>query len=366
MCVQSPRTLLRENEYFKFNGKRIKSIYAVYENSRYATKSEGGGYIADILYFECYVHRWDCGTDYMGRDKGKSMLQVKELPKEFDGLFGMVENKGVKIFVHNFCTRENDSCNGSFTDETLDLNGWSSNSTTGNFGLYRGCEFMEKPDRKYVIDEKSTLGKKITDLLGKSFKVKEVEFSEVGAKMEEGSLDFATKYPYAHTPIRIIDGLVYPDEKLESWRWLFGMPYRVPADKLESFKAKNKIYVTPKSRESIRVWDDKYKSHVYLEKAKDIEVGDILVSVSFNHDHHEIYGTKGDAYCSIRRYNESLGYEYVKYEVKKIVKDRARKIKKFIIDTYQKDKVVSKNDESFGDNFYRILRISKSSQKDID
>jgi len=366
MCVCSPKTLITDNELPKFNGKRITSIYAVYENSRYATKEEGGGYIADILYYNCHVHDWDCGIDsYSKKDKGPAILKVKNLPKEYDGMFGMIENKGVKVFVTNHWFRMRDSSNGSFTDQTLTMGGWASNSTTGSFNLYRGIEYLQKPENSYVIDEDSELHNKWKNILGKSFTVEEVEFADVGAKMKEGSLDFATKYPYPHTPIRIIDGLVYPDEKLSSWRWLNGMPYRVPENKLESFKQGKRIYVFPKSKESLRVWDAEYNAHVYFEKAKDIQVGDVLVSITFSHDSHEIYGNKGDAYCSIRRYNESLGFEYVKYEVKKIVKDRQYKKEKFIIDIYQGEKVLNKNQESFGENLYRILMISKSSQEPV-
>jgi hypothetical protein len=364
MCVCSPETLIRDGELPKFNGKRITSIYAVYENSRYGTKEEGGGYVADILYYNCHVHRYDY-QDWNGKRKGPSVLKVKELPKEYDGMFGMVENKGVKVFVTSHWFRMNNSANGSFTDQTLDMDGWSSNSTTGSFSLYRGIDYLQKPENSYVIDENSELHNKWKKILGHSFKVKEVEFADCGFKMEEGSLDFATKYPYPHTPIRIIDGLVYPDEKLPSWRWLFGMPYRVPDNKIEVLKHDKQIYVSPKSRESIRVWDEDLNAHIFLEKAKDIEVGDTLVSVSFSYDSHEIYGSKGNAYCRISRYNESLGHEYVKYEVTKIVKDRERKQDKYIVSVYQKDKIVKKNQETFGENLYRILMISNSSQKEV-
>jgi hypothetical protein len=364
MCVCSPETLIRDGELPKFNGKRITSIYAVYENSRYGTKKEGGGYVADILYYDCHVHDWDY-KDWNGKRKGPAVLKVKKLPKEYDGMFGMVENKGVKVFVTSHWFRMRDSSNGSFTDQTLDMSGWSSNSTNGSFSLYRGIDYLQKPEKTFVIDEDSELHNKWKKILGHSFKVEIVEFADCGYKMEEGSLDFATKYPYPHTPIRIIDGLVYPDEKLPSWRWLFGMPYRVPDNKIAVLKHDKEIHVSPKSRESLRIWDDELKQHVFIEKAKDIEIGDFLISVSFSYEHHEIYGSKGDAYCKILRYIKEYGHEYVRHEVKKIVKDRETKKNKYVCDVYRNGNVVEKNKTYFGESFYRILLISASTQKEV-
>lgn len=355
MCVQSSRTLLKDNEFFKFNGKRIRDIYAVYENSRYATREEGGGYIADILYYNCHVHRHDCGNDYSGKSRGKSVLKVKELPVEFKDLFGMVENKGRKVFVTDFCTRERDSSNGSFTDETLDLNGWSSNSTSGNLGLYRGCEFLEKPENIFVIDEKSELGQKIANVLGKSFKVKEVEFADCGYKMEEGSLDFASKYPYAHTPIRIIDGLVYPDEKLPSWRWLqHGMPYRTPNSEIQ------KDFLGYPIKKNLRIWDDKLNAHVYVERVDNAEEGDEdLIRISFSSEHHDLYGYKGNAYCHITRYMSSN--DYVKYAVTKIFKTEHSPVEYAEFRNGLKTGAKNRIEQGV---FYRVNRIVRSDYKE--
>ncbi len=291
MCVCSKETLIRYEELPKFNGKRIESIYAVYENSRY----EGKNYVADILYYNCYIHSWDCNKDQ------QKILKVKVLPKEFQPLFNLVTNKGKTIFVKYMWFRMDDSANGSFTDQTLDLSGWAGNATESSFSLYRGITFNQGEDYKYVISNGSALDKSIKDILGHSFKVEEVEFQDCGFKAEERSLDFATKFPYKHTPIQFIDKLAYPDEKLDSWRWLHGYPYRQP----EGMTMKKHL----------RIWDSDLQVHLYVERVdfSDEAVSD-LISISFKSEHHDVYGSESQAYCHIRRYNKGLGYAYVRYD----------------------------------------------------
>lgn len=303
MCLVNKATLIKREELPKFNGKSVKDIYAVYENSRHTKE----GYIADILYYNVYYHpQWE------DRYKQKRIM-VKELPADFHFMGKMIENKGSRVFIRNLSFRESDSANGSFTDESMDINGWAVNSTSGTFNLYRAEPYMEEPENSYVVDCGSELGKAMLNILNKEYEVEEVEFWQCGAKMEEGSLDFATKYPYEYTPIQVYDGLVYPDEKLPSWRWLHGMPYRVPTD------------ADPKDRTFIRVWDNDNKEHVYLTRATDIEVGDEgLVDVSFSYKQHDIYGVEGNAYCHIRRYNKDHDYEFVSYKVLEILKDGIR------------------------------------------
>lgn len=347
MCVVSPKTLIRDNELPKFNGKRIESIYAVYENSRYATKEEGGGYIADILYYNCYVVERDY-KDWNGKSTGPAILKIKNLPPEYDGMFGMVKNKSTKVFVTNHYFRMRDSANGSFVDQTLDMGGWSQNSTTGSLSLYRGVEYLQKPENNYVIDEDGELHNKWKKILGHSFQVEEIEFADCGYKMKEGSLDFATKYPYKHTPIRFIDGLVYPDEKLSSWRWLFGMPYRQP-DGAEN-------------RKSLRIWDDKLNVHLYVELVNDeVSVGEELIRINFSYERHEIYGSKGNVYCSVRRFNESCNWVYAKYVVTKIYKTEKDPVE---CNVHRGETVIEKKLRGNHSDFYRICRIVNSDHKE--
>lgn len=356
MCVVSPKTLIKYEELPKFNGKRIESIYAVYENSHYGKGVDNGYYVADILYFECHVHRWDCGIHY-GKDRGKSILKVKDMPAEFNGLFGKIKNKGRRAFITNMWFRMEDSCNGSFTDGSIYTGGWASNSTTDSYTVFRGVDYVNSPEHIYAINVDSVLGKAWLNILGKSFKVTEVEFADCGAKMEEGSLDFACKYPYKHTPIRVIDGLVYPDEKLPSWRGFNDMPYRVPAPALNK---SNEMFRSHDVK-SIRVWDECFKAHVYLERADDIYEGEEgLVSVTFKREQSDIYGNKEFAYCYIHRFNESCNNVYARHTVTKMKKDGS-----FEYETYRNmEKLPPKYGRGTGKQgcFYRIVKISESIQ----
>lgn len=290
MCVVSPQTIVQRNELPKFNGKSIKSIYAVYENSRHSNKA----YIADILYYRVsyYGEKWHKRYEMM----------IRELPKDFQPFLGKVLiHKEKSIFVKSLYFRESDSHNGGFTDESLSLDGWSVGGQSDGFNLYRGVPAMDK--YSCTISTTCKLGKQVLKIIGKSYKVKEIEFWECDYKMKEGSLDFATKFPYEYWPIRIIDGLVYPDEKLPSWRWLHGMPYRQPEGQT--------------NRINIRVWDEVFEKHLYLEKVEECEVGEELLTVNFGYNSHDIYPSEGDAYCKIRRYNEVKGHEFLKHTVTK-------------------------------------------------
>lgn len=331
--------LLKSEEYPKFNGHKITSIYMFYENSRYSDTINGRGYIADVLYYKCYYSYYDMEK----RRTIETHLKVKNLPEPFNLFMGrIIQNKNRNFFVKDFCIRTSTSGHAS-PDNTLSLWGWAGNATTETAHMYRGLK-MDTPENNYVLDCGTGIGKHILDnIVGKEFQVEEVEFSQCGSKMVEGSLDFATKFPYAHTPIRIIDGCVYRDEKLPSWRWLHGMPYREPDGRND--------------RKDIRVWDDNSRCHVYLTKAIDLEVGDTnLVQVNFPYKQHDLYGSEGNAYCNIRQYIKEYDHEYVKFEVTKKAKDGSFKGRV----TNPKTKYNEREQDLYPSDLYYVIRISES------
>ncbi len=358
MALGNEKTLIKREELPKFNGKRITSIYAVSENSRYDKVDGRNVYHADILYYNCYVHNWECGKDrFTGKDRGPSVLMVKELPKEFQEFFGHVENRGKHNFIKNMWFRLDGSGHADH-DNTLTLDGWEANATRGCFYVYRGFDWVAKDTGNHVILNDCELAQKIFNVLGKDFEVKEIEFWECGFKSEEGTLDFATKYPYKHTPIQIIDGIVYRDEKLPSWRWLQrGMPYKVPNDCIdEDGFVKNK--------DNICVWDYVKRCHVYFQRveADELQEGDEnLVVLNFSYDRHEMYYSKGNAYCGIRRLNKENGSQYCKYLVKKIYKTKKNEPFSYPYEVCElrNGKEVFKERVS-GNDFYRIVKITNS------
>jgi hypothetical protein len=355
MALGNEKTLIKYDELPKFNGKRIESIYAVYENSRYDKIDGVHVYCADIIHYNCHVHDWDCGIDrFTGKDRGPAILKVKELPKEFQDFFGKVENRGRAKFITHLSFRLDGSGHAS-ADNTLTLGGWEANSTTGNFYVYRGFDWVAKDTGSHVILNDSDLAQKIFNVLGKDFEVNTVQFWECEFKSEEGTLDFATKYPYKHTPIQIIDGLVYRDEKLSSWRWLqHGMPYRVPSDCIDE-----KGFV--KNKDNICVWDYEKRCHVYFQKvdASELQEGDDnLVVLQFSYARHELYYSRGNAYCNIRRLRSG---DYCKYLVKKIYKTQLNKPNTlpYEICELRNGKEIFK-ERCSGEGFYRIVRIVHS------
>lgn len=310
--VTNSHTLLSKEEYPKFNGKRIHSIYAEYENSGY----RGSFYSADVLFYKCYYDEWtyESGT----REK---FLSVKVLPEPFRRIFGERHIGGRNVFLKNMYIRKSDSANGSFIDQTLDFGGWNAGGSTYTASMYRGVENHGPEEMQVggwlreVIDN---------EIIGKSFEVDTVEFWECGSKMLEGTLDFATKYPYKHCPVRIVDGLVYPDEKLSTWRWLRGLPYREPSvrpwDTPPETPADLALRMFSYRPKHMRVLDDKLGLHVYLERfdAEEISDGEEgFVNVSFRPETHDVWGSEGQAYCWIHRFNETLEHAYVRYHKKK-------------------------------------------------
>lgn len=349
MVIRGANTLIKSDELPKFNGKKIKSIYTCYHNSRYTGSKGSRGYEANILFYKCYV------DDYEG-----SVILLKELPDDFKELFGYVENKGDKIFVNHFWFRMSGSGNGGFIDGSIYVRGWASNSTSNSFILYRDvpCYNGKKgEDSKQVIDVNSKLGKKLLSVLNKEYDVDEVTIHDIDWNvLQEGTLDFASLYPYDHTPIQIYDGMVYPDEKLSSWRWLHGMPYRVPDNALE---APVKDFVYPKDRKCLRVWDADNKCHLYLERADEVQAGDTnLITVSFEYKNHELYGSEGNAYCRIRRYRNN---EYAKYEIRKVYKgkDISHPVEYFEVKNGEK---IGKYELTSHGAFYRIVKIVNSNE----
>jgi len=332
MCLVYHNTIIQRDELPKFNGRSVDSIYAVYANSRYG---KDGWYVADILYYNIHFRKeWKSTVN---------VISIHKLPPEFEVFFGKVENKGKKIFVTNLRFRERDSANGSFCDESLSIGGWAGNSTNDSLSIYRGGgEYTDKPENKYVIDIDGELGKSIMGTLNTNFTVDtDFEFANCPYTLEEGSLDFATKYPYEHTPIRIIDGLVYPDEKLPSWRWLHGMPYRTPDGDTD--------------KKHLRIWDEDLKRHIYVEKTETVEEGEEgLISISFPYKSHEIYGSEGNAYCHVRRYNESCNYVFETYTIKKINKKGNYPV---VMDSYRGMTKMKSNLRCEHTDLYRITKI---------
>ena len=302
MCIQSPLTIITRDELPKFNGQPIDSIYAMYENSRY----ENGNYIADILYYNVHIRAYG----------DRVILKVKDLPQPFNEFLGkVITNKGNEGFITSISFREDGSGNGGFTDESLDLGGWSNNSTKCYFGIYRGCDFMEKKSNSYVINIKSVLGKKIVSTFGQDYAVEEVEFWQTDYKMEEGSLDWASKYPYKHTPIRFVDGMMYKDEKLPTWRPFASLPYMLPSGGAST------EFLSGNDLSTLRILDEDNKCHVYVQQVTEDDLGrDNLIEVSFSQRSSDVHVCEGNAYCNIGRYNENYNYDYFKYTLNKINK----------------------------------------------
>jgi len=339
MSLGNSQTLTDFDELPKFNGKSIGDIYAVYENGRHDTVDGVRTYLGDILYYACHVKESRYGSS-------NEIINVKELPDDFKKFFGVVTNKGNSVWIKHLWFRMTGSGHAS-PDETLRISGFASNGTSEGFSLFRGYDWSEENCYYSQIINGSQLANDVLAVMGKDYEVEEIEFWQCPFKSKEGTLDFASLYPYKHTPIRIIDGMVYPDEKLHSWRWLHGMPYATPSGETDEYRRTNK--------DSLRVWDEYNKQHLYLQIVEECEVGDEnLVQVNFSYKSHKIYGSESNAYCTIRRYkSEYNGGAFVSYSVTKIIKSSGDPVE------YQEmlnGKLVGKKHRASHKSFYKIVR----------
>jgi hypothetical protein len=277
------------------NDRRIHTIYTTGENSRYEGKGKSRMYVQDPILYECL---YDGG---FREPNGRILL--KTLPNELAKFFGLISNKDKTMFANSIHFRQSGSGNGGFVDDLFYVRGWASNATSEIFSWY-GEDINSKGN--CCIDSGSPLHKALMGFVGNKYTLDEAEFHECNFNMKERTLDFASKYPYAHSSIQYIDGLVYPDVKLDSWRWLHGYPY-VRQDRAD-------ITSYP---ENIRVYDQILEQHLYLRQAKEEDIGMEAITVTFAwRDSGDQYGRSWARYfCRIRQYNERKGHNYVKHTV---------------------------------------------------
>ncbi len=270
----------RFRELPEVNGTRINAIYGRMNTAYipYAPLVDAGANKPDY-YLLCTE---DTYYDKDGNYRDKKNIKVKTLPKELAALFGTQKVKGKETYITRLWFRTSDSGNGSFTDQSIQLNG------AGSITYYRTKRWAEAPKDAVFVGE--PFEKKIVKVLGKKFKATE---------LPEG---YDVEYPCTY--IRNEGGLNYPDVKQDSWRWLYGHPY---------------ISNKPNSTKNIRVYFEHLKAHLYLEAVEPKEGDENLIQVTFpsGRDKHP------EQFCHLGEWAESkkeAPKELIRFKILKVDK----------------------------------------------
>lgn len=293
MCVCSPETLIKLEELPKINGVHISAIYAYKRNMSYYRLSDANS-IDETDFYLC--------VPYFHKDKP---IRISTLPKELADIFGDQHYGSKKVHVTHMWYRTSDSCNGSFTDDSMEIIGGG-----GRFNIFRGIDDLG-------IDINSDLAVKMLNTLNKKFTVKECE---------EWEYMF---YPCTH--LRTEGGLNYPDLACSGWR------------------REEMPYVTYDNCKNMRVYYPPMNMHVYISKLENNpEIGDEFICLNFNSDYE-----KSTQFCFINHWGstkEGAANEIIRYRVDSIDKDK----KGFKASAIVNEKPQFKKDFWFGDHLYKI------------
>lgn len=302
MSVCSKETLIGINELPIFNGIRISAIYAQKRDENfYRVRDAYGDETPDFYLLVPYF--WTSNKNQY----------VKTLPESLLKVFGKQTYNDKTTYVTHITYRTSDSSNGSFIDESIYLKG-------GNFGIsfYRGL------DDKYGVNGNSELGKNILGTLNVKIDVPHCEEWEY------------TFYPCSF--IRREGGFNYPDVACSGWRWLYG----------ENPYISNEFG----KRNNIRVWDDEYNAHLYLQRVTSVNDGDEnLIVVEFSRYRDK----KPDQFCTIQKWaNTKKGAE------NEIIRFNAKMIKNEI----RLVPIVNGVEQNFNrpcylEDVYRIMSITR-------
>jgi len=314
------KLIISKDELPIVNGCRINSIYGKMETAYEKKVMEDSYSNKPDYYLLCTDDVVGHGVEGKHWNEKKPNIKVRKLPKEIAALFGKQSINGKKTFVSRMWIRTSDSYNGSFIDSSMSLNGGSSNNS---ITYYR----TEKKDwgGDFTIFKGSRFEKKILKVLNKEFTVEALPFW------------FDVEYPFS--TIRTEGGLNYPDVKLETWRWLYGMPY-----------VGQKGYG---DRENIRVFNEKLNAHVYLEAipSEELKEGmDDLIAVQFSYEHKK----KSENFCHIIQWVDSKegvkGQEMIRFKILKNTKT------KFQCASMLNGEIQYRSDR--GHKFYKLIRLS--------
>jgi hypothetical protein len=315
--------LIKYDELPEINGEKIKHIYMQQFDTRgikdYTVRPEHAS-----VYYHC--------VPYFNLSDRHEVQRVRKLPKEIQDIFdnlqvaeyknhetGEVWTK--KINVSSISFRTDCSGNGSFIDSSIDL--------SGGYGNNSAHLSVTRNDKYKTVTEQTGLYDRIIKMLN------------VKATIPVLSEEEYTYYP--STTLRKVDGLNYPDPVCNGWRWLHGMPY-VPNN--------------PFNRNSIRVFDEELKCHLYLNKVQkdEIEVGAEYIKVHFSYERDKTM------YCNISKWADSkkdLAGQYIRYRIDSIDK---KYIHVTVVD--QQPRYAKEKYEDYLPDFYQIARIRNAEQID--
>lgn len=268
--------ILDSGELPKINGESVTAIYGTMETAYNENAALADAYSNTPDYYTVVCHLYST----------KKVLKIKTLPKELADLFGWQDIQGVQHYVSQLSFRTSDSCNGSFTDDTM--------SFSGGYGkIFYYYRTNRWPNTKGNVFVGEPFEEKIKAVLGKHFKDVEV--------LPEW---FDREYPSCY--VRKEGGLNYPDTKLPTWRK--GMPY-----------VSNDYSSGSPNSENIRVFVESMNAHVYLQRVSKLQVGDEgLIEVDLWNRN-----LKHEEFCQIAQWSESKTEDpcgLIRWKVKNIKK----------------------------------------------
>lgn len=318
--------------YFKYdclpevNGQLIESIWSSYDLIKTAEELD------DILAYD----KWS----YRGYFIDRGFVSV--IHPEIKKLFGHQTINGKDRIVQHISFRTSSSGHAN-PDDIATI-----------YTLGDSISVWDTNDQEYFRNSRSSIHYSdpyfqtvVKTLMNKKFTVKWYNRPDPGPIPNKPlTLREAHYLQGVASGIRIIDGIVYPDTLLDSWRWSHGHPY-VSNEYHYPFKDRTDIGV-PK-RDNIRVWYEPWKSHLYFSKV-DAETGDSgLVIIDFRRD-------EGDNFCRITEWNESVGGGPIRFEIDWVNPKEHWDVKA----TAFRDGKRQWSRQTFSGMFYKLNRISES------
>ncbi|MBD3194680.1 MAG: hypothetical protein GF317_06480 [Candidatus Lokiarchaeota archaeon] len=282
------------------NGVRCHSIWCPYDFN--STEEE--------LNDPMYINEWSFSSYFSDKN------QKGACPPEIRKLFGKQIINGKEQFVQHISFRQDDSGHASYDNiVTIYIAGGSlsvwdhgnlvydkqTNSMTTDYDI---SKFYN--DHRYgnIHYTDPYFQKVIETLCNKEFEVKDIHIPNSGIDdiNRTNSLKEASFLQKRSSALRYIDGMIYPDAHLESWRPYGGQyPYVV---------AKG----SEQSKEYIRVWMEKWNSHVYLQKIKAEEGDSNVFLASFSREWE-----KTQKYINITTWvdsKENDGGNWISFDIK--------------------------------------------------